>query len=59
MASSQDIKITEALLILCLAYYAMKQVQIEALWLSCIEIWGVTDREYKAYWLIGVPIINS
>ena len=43
MASVQDIKITEALLILCLAFYVMNEfdiAEIAALWLSCIEIWG-------------------
>jgi len=37
MASVQDIQIAEALLTLCLAYYVS---EIEALWLSRIEIWG-------------------
>jgi len=43
MASVQDIQIADALLTLCPAYYVMKQfhiAEIEALWLSCIEIWG-------------------
>ena len=46
MASMQDIKIAEALLILYLAYYSMLWnefdiAEIEALWLSRIKIWGV------------------
>ena len=45
MASVLDIKIAKALLfILFLAYNVMKQVQfaeIEALWLSRIETWGM------------------
>jgi len=41
MASVQDIKIDEALLMLCLAYYVELDIaKIETLWLSCIEIWG-------------------
>ena len=43
MASVQDVKIAEALLVLCLAYYVMNKfdiAEIEALWLSRIEIWG-------------------
>ena len=43
LASVQDMKIAEALLMLCLAYYVMNKfdiAEIEALWLSCIEIWG-------------------
>ena len=38
MASVRDIKINEALLMLCLAYYV--EFDIETSWLSCIEIWG-------------------
>ena len=47
MASVRDINIAEALLTLCLAYYAMKPVniaEIEALWLSRIYIWGVFHK---------------
>ena len=40
MASVQDIKIAEALLVLCLAYYEFDIAEIEALWLSCFKIWG-------------------
>ena len=38
----RDIKIDEALLVLCLAYYVMKFyiAEIEMLWLSRNEIWG-------------------
>ena len=46
MASVQDLKIVEALLTLLLAYNVVKIkefniVEIEALWLSCSEIWGM------------------
>jgi len=43
MASVRDIKIAEALLILCLAYYVWNKfdiAEIEALWLSHVKIWG-------------------
>jgi len=46
IASVRDIKIDEALLVLCLALATMLWnefgiAEIEVLWLSCIEIWGV------------------
>ena len=42
MASVRDIQIAEALLTLCLAYYVEFNIaEIEALWLSHIEIWDV------------------
>ena len=40
MASVRDVKIAEALLVLCLAYYVIDIAEFEALWLSHIEIWG-------------------
>ena len=43
MASAPDIKIDEALLVLCLAYYVEFNIaEIEMLWLSRarIKIWG-------------------
>ena len=42
MASVRDIKINEALLVLCLAYYVEFNIaEIETLWLSRIDIWGM------------------
>ena len=41
MASVRDIKIDEALLVLCFTYYVKFDIaEIETLWLSRIEIWG-------------------
>jgi len=42
MASVRDIKINEALLVLCLAYYVEFNIaEIEMLLLSSIKIWGM------------------
>ena len=42
MASVQDIKIDEALLVLCLVYHVEFDIAvIETSLLLCIEIWGV------------------
>ena len=40
MVSVRDIKIAEELFILFLAYIVIKQVGREALWITCIEVWG-------------------
>jgi len=43
MALVRDIKIADALLILCLLAMLLNEfdiAEIEALWLSCIEVWG-------------------
>ena len=43
MASVRNIKIDEAFLVLCLAYYIYVEfdiAEIKTLWLSRIEIWG-------------------
>jgi len=48
MASMRDIKITEALLILCLAYYVMKQVRHYWNWgVMAFMYWGVGRMFHK------------
>ena len=49
MASVRDVKIAEALLMLCLAYYVMKEfgiAEVKVLWHSRIEIWGARFSLY-------------
>ena len=53
MISVQDINIAEALLTLFLAYNVIKRVciaEIEAVWSSCIKIWG-THFSIMAGWI--------
>ena len=47
MASVRDIKINEALLVLCLAYYVEFNIaEIETLWLSRISTYGHAFHKY-------------
>ena len=52
MAFVWNINITETLLILCLAYYVMSEFdnpEIEALWLSRIEIWVRVSQAHSPH----------
>jgi len=46
LQSAWDIKIDEALLVLCFAYYVFAIAEIETLWLSRIEMWGAFFHYY-------------
>jgi len=50
MASVRDIKIAEALLILCLAYYVMAEWIAEMLFMLFFACNRQKIAEYEAYW---------